>query len=103
MKKVLLLLCFIIISQIILSQSKTIHVFVALCDNEFQGIVPVPAKIGNGKDLNNNLYWGCGYGVRSFFKLKTKDWKLVKTIKSNNPKILERILFKRFYRCLFIS
>jgi len=26
------------------------HVVVALCDNEFQGIVPVPASLGNGAD-----------------------------------------------------
>ncbi|MBS1655648.1 MAG: hypothetical protein JSU05_12430, partial [Bacteroidetes bacterium] len=40
---------------------KTIHVFVALCDNKYQGIVPVPAKIGNGQDPANNLYWGCSF------------------------------------------
>ncbi|RYD88183.1 MAG: hypothetical protein EOP54_27665 [Sphingobacteriales bacterium] len=27
---------------------KVIHVFVALCDNKYQGIVPVPKAIGNG-------------------------------------------------------
>jgi hypothetical protein len=73
---------------------KTIHVFVALCDNLNQGIVPVPAKIGNGQDPRNNLYWGAGYGVKNFFDRKTKDWVLVKKIPSDNPKILERILFK---------
>jgi hypothetical protein len=31
------------------SASKAIHIFVALCDNKYQGIVPVPAKIGNGQ------------------------------------------------------
>ncbi|HST23582.1 MAG TPA: hypothetical protein VLR90_20895, partial [Blastocatellia bacterium] len=36
---------------------RVIHVLVALCDNEHQGIVPVPAKIGNGDDPQNNLYW----------------------------------------------
>ncbi|EDY21883.1 hypothetical protein CfE428DRAFT_0008 [Chthoniobacter flavus Ellin428] len=35
-----------------------IHVFVALADNATQGIVPVPAKIGNGDDAEHNLYWG---------------------------------------------
>ncbi len=72
--------------------AKTIHVFVALCDNKYQGIVPVPAKIGNGQDPDNNLYWGCGFGVRSYFK-KSKDWKLLKTIKSENE-VLERLIFK---------
>ena len=30
---------------------KTAHILVALCDNKYQGIVPVPTKIGNGQDL----------------------------------------------------
>lgn len=71
---------------------KTIHVFVALCDNKYQGIVPVPAKIGNGQDLNNNLYWGCGYGVRTYFK-QSKDWKLVRTQRIDSIK-MERLVFK---------
>lgn len=72
---------------------KSIHVFVALCDNENQGIVPVPASIGNGTDFNQNLYWGCGYGVRTYFK-KSSEWKFLGTQNSQNPQILERILFK---------
>jgi hypothetical protein len=43
------------------------HVVVALCDNLHQGIVPVPKAIGNGQDPRLNLYWGAGYGVRSYF------------------------------------
>ena len=42
-----------------------VHVVVALCDNEHQGIVPVPATLGNGQDPRNNLYWGALYGVRT--------------------------------------
>ncbi len=38
--------------------TKTIHVLVALCDNTYQGIVPVPEKIGNGQNPDQNLYWG---------------------------------------------
>lgn len=95
--------CFITISILILGSSsisktqktcKVIHVFVALCDNEFQGIVPVPAKIGNGKDLKNNLYWGCGYGVKMFFKNKCPDWKLIKTFDKPQTNVLERVVFK---------
>lgn len=56
---------------------KTIHVYVALCDNKYQGIVPVPKAIGNGQDPDNNLYWGCGYGIRTYFK-KSTEWKLLK-------------------------
>jgi hypothetical protein len=74
------------------STINTIHIFVALCDNKYQGIVPVPPKIGNGQDLNNNLYWGCGYGIRSYFK-KSKDWKLVRTEKLDST-ILERLVFQ---------
>jgi hypothetical protein len=71
---------------------KTIHVFVALCDNQYQGIVPVPKKIGNGQDPDNNLYWGCGYGIRSFFK-NSKEWKLIKRQKVDSL-LMERIVFK---------
>ncbi|SDP98937.1 hypothetical protein SAMN05428975_4848 [Mucilaginibacter sp. OK268] len=71
---------------------KVIHVFVALCDNKYQGIVPVPPKIGNGQDPDNNLYWGCDNGVRTYFK-KSKDWQLVKTQKVSRM-ILERLVFK---------
>lgn len=72
---------------------KTIHIFVALCDNENQGIVPVPSKLGNGQDPKNNLYWGALYGVKTYFK-NSKDWSFIKTIKTDNPKVLERLLFK---------
>ena len=71
---------------------KTIHIFVALCDNKYQGIVPVPTRIGNGQDPNNNLYWGCGYGVRTYFK-NSKEWTFVRTQKLDTIR-LERIVFK---------
>ena len=71
---------------------KTIHVLVALCDNQYQGIVPVPPKIGNGQDPGNNLYWGCGYGVRTYFK-KSSEWKLIQTLKPDTL-LMERLIFK---------
>lgn len=73
---------------------KVIHVYVALCDNESQGIAPVPAKIGNGNDPANNLYWGCTDGARSYFK-KSKLWNrlAVEKVKSH-PAILERLVFQ---------
>mgnify|MGYP000851782323 FL=1 len=74
------------------STFKTIHIFVALCDNKYQGIVPVPSKIGNGQDPDNNLYWGCGFGIRTYFK-KSKEWELVKILKPNSI-IHERLIFK---------
>lgn len=74
------------------SAAKTIHVLVALCDNKYQGIVPVPPAIGNGQDANNNLYWGCGYGVRTYFK-KSSQWKLISQAKGNDT-LMERLVFK---------
>ena len=71
---------------------KCIHVFVALCDNRYQGIVPVPPKLGNGQDPDNNLYWGSAYGVSAFFR-KSTDWELIETQKLNDT-LLERLVFK---------
>ncbi len=74
-------------------EARTIHIFASLCDNDNQGIVPVPAKLGNGEDFNNNLYWGALYGVRTFFR-NSKEWELVSTV--NNVKedtILQRCIF----------
>ncbi|WP_347216638.1 hypothetical protein [Chryseobacterium sp.] len=72
--------------------TKTIHVLVALCDNKYQGIVPVPEKIGNGQDPDQNLYWGAGYGVRTYFK-KSKDWKFLQSEKKDSIR-MERLIFQ---------
>lgn len=75
------------------AQTKVIHILTALCDNKNQGIVPVPAAIGNGQDPAKNLYWGAGFGVKTFFKKQT-DWKLLKQINRPSAGILERLVFK---------
>lgn len=85
-----------------LAQVTTIHVLVALCDNEHQGIVPVPEAIGDGKNPKTNLYWGAGYGVSTFFNKKTSDWKLVNKQSVSNPLILERLLFKHAEKDIFL-
>ncbi|MFT3705473.1 MAG: hypothetical protein QM802_24100 [Agriterribacter sp.] len=72
----------------------TIHVVVALCDNQYQGIVKVPAAIGNGQQPATNLYWGSTYGVKSFFSRKQSDWQLLQSQKSISDTILERLIFK---------
>ncbi len=85
-----------------LDNIKTIHVLVALCDNQYQRIVPVPAKIGNGDDLLNNLYWGAAYGVKNYFS-KSKQWQLIASIK--DPKagiILERVVFKNINSNIYL-
>ena len=76
--------------------AKTIHVFVALCDNVNQGIVPVSSSLGNGQNPKSNLYWGALYGVKTHFK-KSKDWTYIRSLPSSNSKILERILFKHVH------
>lgn len=81
---------------------KTIHIFVALCDNENQGIVPVPALIGNGKDPKNNLYWGALYGVKNFLKNKSNTWVYQSAMTSESPHILERILFKHRTKNIYL-
>ncbi len=94
MKTLLTIIFTGLLTSAALGQVKTIHVFVALCDNEHQGIVPVPKTLGNGKDPNSNLYWGAAFGVKSYFKNKTADWKLISTSKTDNSVILERLLYK---------
>jgi hypothetical protein len=82
-------------------QAKTIHVFVALCDNEYQGIVKVPAAIGNGQDEKTNLYWGAAYGVKTYFS-KSSEWNLIEAIKNPATNILERILFKHKAKKIYL-
>jgi len=79
---------------------KSIHVFVALCDNKYQGIVPVPASIGNGQDPASNLYWGCDFGLRTYFK-KSSDWKLIKVEKPGKH-VLERLIFKHISKNYYL-
>ena len=66
--------------------------FVSLADNADQGIVRVPAKIGNGDDPANNLYWGCSEGVKSIFS-RSATWKLVSVEPGPKPSVLERLVF----------
>lgn len=70
---------------------KVIRVFTALCDNDHQGIVKVPKKLGDGDDPSNNLYWGAAYGIKTWFK-KSKNWELLSSEKVNDI-ILERLVF----------
>lgn len=73
--------------------TRSIHVFVALADNQFQGIVPVPERLGNGIDPAHNLYWGAAFGVKTYFKA-SQDWSLIWSGTGPNPSVLERCVFK---------
>jgi hypothetical protein len=75
------------------TKPRVIHVFVALADNAHQGIVPVPAALGNGDDPDHNLYWGAAFGVRTFFR-KSPDWKESYSSHFSDNYILERSIFQ---------
>lgn len=72
---------------------RTVHVFVALADNAHQGIVPVPAKLGNGEDAERNLYWGSAYGVKSFFS-HSAEWTRISCFEKPKAEVLERCVFQ---------
>jgi len=69
------------------------HVFVALADNTNQGIIPVPAKLGNGRDPANNHYWGAAFGVKSYFRT-SPGWQLIQCGAGPKPAVMERCIFK---------
>lgn len=75
------------------AETKRVRVFVALCDNRTQGIVPVGEKIGNGDDPEANLYWGCTDGMALHFR-KTGHWKEVKSESDVTKAILRRLTLK---------
>jgi len=72
---------------------RVVHVFVALADNQHQGIVPVPPALGNGSDPQRNLYWGAAFGVKTYFK-SSEEWQLVSCGGGPKVAILDRCVFK---------
>ena len=94
MNKVYIFLSIFIYTTISLSSElKTIHVIVALYDNENQAIIPVPNHLGNGMAPKTNLYWGALYGVKTYFK-NSSNWKLINQKFKLNEAIVERLVFK---------
>ncbi len=75
------------------NSARLVHVVVALCDNKYQGIAPTPDGIANGDDPASNLYWGAGYGVKTFFR-KAKDWSMVADVKNPRAAVLERSVYR---------
>jgi len=74
-----------------------IHVFVPLCDNLYQGIIPVGGKLGDGRNLKTNLYWGAGYGLKTWF-IRSIEWKLLNNELFQDSSILERAVYSRTYK-----
>ncbi|MCP4704989.1 MAG: hypothetical protein GY865_10290 [candidate division Zixibacteria bacterium] len=93
MISIIIIFCLISNTSFTNEPPKVVHVFVALCDNENQGIVPVSAELGNGNNPDHNLYWGALYGVKTFFR-RDKDWKLIKCVSNRSDVILESCIFK---------
>lgn len=79
------------------AEVQVVHVYVALCDNASQGIIPVPAKIGNGDKPDANLYWGCSDGLKSCFRA-SKFWKALPAVVSPREEVLERVVFRHAAR-----
>lgn len=87
----------------VFAEPKRIHVFVALADNASQGIAPVPAKIGNGDDAENNLYWGNSEGFKGVFT-RSKAWKLEKAEANTVPEILDRRTYRHASKdCILVA
>jgi hypothetical protein len=57
-----------------------------------QGILPVPAKIGNSDDADANLSWGCSAALKPVLRASA-DWRLTRTDKSPSPEVLVRAVF----------
>jgi len=97
----ILFYCFACASVLAQGSPRVVHVFVALADNQNQGIVPVPARLGNGLDPARNLYWGSAYGVKTYF-LRTGEWTLLLSGQSPKPSVLERCIFKHRSRAVYL-
>ena len=86
------LLLFLLAAATLRAEPARIHVFIALADNRTQGIIPVPAKIGDGDRPAENLYWGCDEALKPVFAA-SKDWKLTSTGSVPKGTVLDRAVF----------
>lgn len=83
------------------AKPRTVHVFVALADNDHQGIVPVARILGNGEDPEHNLYWGSAYGVKAFFS-HAPEWERLGCSQKPKPAVLERCIFRHQQAAVFL-
>ena len=89
------------LAPVLRAAPRVVHVFVALADNEHQGIIPVPPALGNGHDPQRNLYWGAAFGVKTFFR-GSKEWRLIESRRPAKEAILERCIFKHREQDVFL-
>src|SRR5258708_19708491 len=83
---------FLAVTSVSRGSPRVVHVFVALADNQHQGIIPVPPALGNGRDPQRNLYWGAAYGVKTYFN-SAKNLELVWSGLPTKSAILEPSVF----------
>jgi len=93
-RSILALLILIAIAVPATAEKKVVYVVVALCDNQHQGIVPVPAALGRGDQPETNLYWGARYGLRSVLD-RSRDWE---HLGAGAAPAAEPVLQRRVYR-----
>ena len=71
-----------------------VHLYIPLCDNEHQGIVPTSKSLGDGLSVRTNLYWATSGGTKAYFK-KQADWELLYDSLNIDSNVLERVVFKK--------
>jgi len=103
MRRALLALAAVLLPCALQAQEpvRVVHVFVALADNDNQGIVKVPRALGNGEDPQRNLYWGAAYGVKTFLQ-RSQEWQLVATVSAPRAAVLERVVFRHRRRPVYL-
>lgn len=87
------MILYLFTASLLLAEVKSMKVFVSLCDNKTQGIIPVGVKIGDGDKPEANLYWGCSDGFGSYFR-KSEKWIVIKSQNNVSNHILRRLNMK---------
>ena len=78
-------------------EGRQVAVFVALCDNEHQGIAPVPPAIGRGDDVRGNLYWGCDEALPRVVR-RAAGWQAPRVVEAYDdqpPEVLQAVVSTR--------
>lgn len=101
-KNKILILLFLIINMNGFSQTKTIHVFVGLCNDNTQFVTPISPNFTIGSMPETNIFWGAENGVLSYFEKKADNWKLIKIDTIINSVILQTALFKHITKDIYI-
>ena len=79
-------------------QPLEVEVFIALCDNDSQGIVPVKnPRICQGDDAKRNLYWGISGGLGKLLQQS----RFKKTLHKDKPK--RGILFDEVWQARYAA